>query len=74
MTSEVTNMPNRGIKVDIDELMAKLEEIKNDDYETVLLRIDIDEDEIDNELSLAAVSFEDEEPINYGTIGEVEQL
>ena len=67
-------MINNGIKVDIDELMAKLEEIKNDDYETVLIRIDIDEDEIDNELSLAAVSFEDEEPINYGTIGEVEQL
>lgn len=65
------------IRVDIDELMGKLDEIRSDDYVTV--ELDIPDDEYDNafdrELIISAVTFEDEEPIGYGAIAEaVEEL
>ena len=58
------------IKVDIDELINKLEEIKQDDYATVEIEIFEDEDEMDKELLLFAVSFDEDEPIGYGVIAE----
>lgn len=59
------------IKVDIDELLDKLEEVKNDDFATVELTIDTDDDGY-KELLVSAVSFDEDEPINYGIIGENE--
>ena len=57
------------IKVDIDELMETVEEIKEDDYTTV--ELSIDGDGYYNELSLAAISIEEPDPVPYGTISEV---
>ena len=45
------------IKVDIDELIDKLEEIKQDEYATVELEIFDGEDGFDKELLLFAVSY-----------------
>lgn len=59
------------IRVDIDELIDKLEEVKNDDFATVELTIDTDDDDY-KELLISAVSFDEDEPINYGIIGENE--
>lgn len=57
------------IKVDIDELMDKLQDIKDDDYTTVELRIV--NDEYSSELELGAYSFDSDEPKQYGSIDEV---
>lgn len=59
------------IRVDIDELVDKLEEVKNDDFATVELTIDTDDDGY-KELLVSAVSFDEDEPINYGIVGENE--
>lgn len=58
------------IRVDIDELCDKLDEIKRDNYTIVELDIEDDEDEFEKELLLSAVSFEEDEPISYGVVGE----
>jgi hypothetical protein len=58
------------IRVDIDELSDKLNEMKEDDYVTAELEIVFDD--YSSELKLSAVSFEDEEPIEYGTICEAD--
>lgn len=58
------------IRVDIDELFDKLEAMKEDDYVTV--EIEIIEDDYSNELAISAVSFEEDEPISYGTVCQVE--
>lgn len=57
------------IRIDIDELIETLEEIKNDDYTTV--EISIDGDGYYNEMSVSAVSLEENDPIPYGTLSEV---
>ena len=59
------------IKVEIDELMDKLNEIKDNDYTTVELLIATDD--YDTELCLSAVSFEEDEPINFGSIAELDE-
>lgn len=56
------------IKVDIDELMDRLTEMKEDDYETT--ELEIDEDVYDTKLNVSAVSFDSDEPIDYGSISE----
>jgi len=62
------------IRVDIDELIGKLEEIKNDYYVTVELDIQDDEEGVfGKELVVGAVTFEDDEPIGYGVIAETEE-
>lgn len=61
------------IRVDIDELMAKLDEIKCDDYASVELEISEDEDDTEDgkELMISAVTFDEDEPIGYGVVGEL---
>lgn len=61
------------IRVDIDELMAKLDEIKCDDYASVELEISEDEDDAEDgkELMISAVTFDEDEPIGYGVVGEL---
>lgn len=56
------------IKVDIDELMERLTEMKEDDYITV--ELEIISDRYDSELQLNAVSFESDNPVDYGSIAE----
>lgn len=56
------------IKVDIDELIGRLEEMKEDDYVTV--ELEIINDDYDAELQVSAVSFESPEPVDYGSITE----
>lgn len=56
------------IKVDIDELMERLNEMKEDDYITV--ELEIISDSYDSELQLNAVSFESDNPVDYGSIAE----
>ena len=57
------------IKVDIDELMERLNEMKEDDYITV--ELEIISDRYDSELQLNAVSFESDNPVDYGSIAEI---
>ena len=61
-----------SIQVDIDELLGKLDEIKNDDYVTVQLEICEDDEDsaFGKELVVSAVSFEDKESVGYGSISE----
>lgn len=58
------------IRVDIDDLTEKLEAMKEDDFVTV--ELDIVEDDYTSELMLSAVSFEMEEPVSYGSIGQAD--
>jgi hypothetical protein len=59
------------IRVDIDELSEKLELMKEDDYVTT--ELEINDDEYTPELLISAVSFDEEEPISYGTLNEVSE-
>lgn len=54
------------IRVDIDDLTEKLEAMKEDDYVTA--ELEILEDSYTSELVVAAVSFEEDTPISYGTV------
>ena len=58
------------IRVDIDDLSDKLEAMKEDDYVTV--EREILEDDYSAELAVSAVSFEEDEPISYGTVCQVD--
>lgn len=58
------------IRVDIDDLTEKLEAMKEDDF--VIVELDIVEDDYTSELMLSAVSFEMEEPVSYGSIGQTD--
>lgn len=57
-----------SITVDIDELVDKLESMKEDDY--VSAKLTLVEDDYTNELAIAAVGIEDEEEVSYGTLDE----
>ena len=58
------------IRVDVDDLCDKLEAMKEDDYVTV--ELEIIEDDYSSELAVSAVSFEEDEPISYGTVCQVD--
>lgn len=58
------------IRVDIEELVEKLEAMLEDNYVTV--ELDIEDDEYLNELHVSAVSFETD-PLSYGSLTEVEE-
>lgn len=58
------------IRVDIDDLCDKLEAMKEDDYVTA--ELEIIEDDYSAELAVSAVSFEETEPISYGTVCQVD--
>ena len=55
-----------SIRVNIDELIDKLEAMRADDYVTAILTTK--GDEYDEELELAAFSVEDDSSISYGSI------
>lgn len=57
------------IRVDIDELMDKLEAMREDDYVTA--ELEIEDDDYNSELLVSAVSFEEEEPLSYGSVSEI---
>lgn len=61
---------NARINVDIEELYNKLGEMMGDDYATV--QLEISSNRFGNELKVSAISFEYDEPIPYGSVGEVE--
>lgn len=58
------------IRVDVDDLCDKLEAMKEDNYVTV--ELEIIEDDYSSELAVSAVSFEEDEPISYGTVCQVD--
>lgn len=58
-----------NIRVDIEELEARLEQMKEDDYVTV--ELEIEEDQYSKELHLSAVSFDSDDILPYGSLGEV---
>lgn len=58
------------IRVDIDDLCDKLEAMKEDDYVTA--ELEIIDDDYSSELAVSAVSFEETEPISYGTVCQVD--
>lgn len=57
---------NVSIRVNIDELMTKLEAMREDDYVTAVLTIK--SDEYDEEMDVAAFSIEDDSLVSYGSI------
>jgi len=57
---------NISIRVDIDELIDKLEAIREDDFVTT--ELSIDSDGYDTELEVSAVSIEDDNNISYGKL------
>lgn len=56
------------IKVDIDDLLDKLEAMREDDYVTA--KLTIENDGYSSELVVEAVSFESDTPISYGEVPE----
>lgn len=56
------------IRVDIDDLSDKLNAMKDEDYVTT--ELSIEEDAYSAELNVAAVSFDSDEPIDFGSIPE----
>lgn len=58
-----------SIRVNIDELIDKLEAMREDDYVTAILTIKCDE--YDEDLELAAFSLEDDSSVSYGSISGV---
>lgn len=55
-----------SIRVNIDDLIEKLEAMKEDDYVTAVLTIK--SDEYDEEMDVAAFSVEDDSLVSYGSI------
>jgi len=58
-----------SIRVDIEDLINKLECVKEDDFSTVELEID-NNSGMYRQLNIKAVSMMYEDPIEYGAIGE----
>lgn len=58
------------IRVDIEDLMDRLNDLLEDDYVTA--ELEIEADKFSSELKVSAVSFEQDDPIPYGTVGESE--
>ena len=58
-----------NVKLDIDDLIDKLEAMKEDDYVTV--SITIKSDGYINEVELSAVSIEDDNNISYGVLEDI---
>ena len=57
------------IKVDIEELMQRLQDMLDDDYVTVELTINTENYYDDYTLSLKALDISQEEDVEYGQIG-----
>ena len=55
-----------SIKVDIDELMEKLDAMKEDDFVTAELTIN--SNGYDSELEIIAVGIEEDERVSYGVV------
>ena len=63
---------DNSIIVNIDNLIDKLQEIKEDYYVTVKITIDKDED--DKIIEFQAIGLSEEDNANYGCIQEEENL
>ena len=59
------------IKVDLEELISRLKEIKQEGY--VIVEVEIEEDEYDKELRVNAIGMELEQPLNFIRMGEVNE-
>ena len=59
------------IKVDIDELISRLQEIKQEDF--VVVELEIDDTAYEPELCLTAIGLDDTETTDYGRIYEVDE-
>lgn len=59
-----------SIRVDIEELLDKLNSMLEDNYVTVNLKIK--DDGYTKELEIDAVTLDDEENASYGTLAEIE--
>ena len=59
---------DNSIFVNVDELIDKLEAIKEDEFSTV--KISLETEGYSNVLSLEVVSIDSDEPISYGSIYE----
>lgn len=61
------------VRLDIDELMENLKEMKNDGYVTTEIQIlEVEEDESSNELSLSAVDIENDMLVPYVSLASSE--
>lgn len=59
---------DNSIFINVDELIDKLEAIKEDEFSTV--KISLETEGYSNVLSLEVVSIDSDEPISYGSIDE----
>ncbi len=59
------------IRVSVYDLLEKIQNIEEDNYATVELKFI--GDEYSNELRVAAVAFDSEEPISYGVLQESDE-
>lgn len=57
------------IKVDVDELIERLTEIRQDEF--VIAELEIEESAYDCEMQIRAIGLDDEETTDYGSISEV---
>lgn len=58
------------IRVDVDDLLSKVNAIKEDDF--VTLELEIEEDDYIKELSINAIGIDGEDATSYGTLSEVD--
>lgn len=57
------------IKVDVDELIERLQEVRQDEF--VIVELDIEESSYDCEMHIRAIGLDDTETTDYGEISEV---
>lgn len=67
-------MDSVSIKVDIDELIDRLEQMRNDEFVTVELTINTENYYEDYSLRLKALDISQEEDADYGEIGAITEF
>lgn len=60
------------VRVDIDELMEKLTEMKDEGYVTSEIEVAEGDTEAENELGLSAIDIENDEPVHFGSLSNLE--
>lgn len=59
-----------SIRVSVDDLLSKLQSMYDDGYATVELTLN--SDGYESEIEVKAVSFDSEDPIDYGIVPEID--
>lgn len=59
-----------SIRVSVDDLLSKLQSMYDDGYATVELTLN--RDGYESEIEVKAVSFDSEDPIDYGIVPEID--